>query len=150
MYYLPFHLEEGRAVQASGLIHNRLIHVRRKLRCGDNRKRRRSSEGNSSEGGESTGSSKKLTKPNREKSRLRPLPVSFEHQPPAINDDLDDQVEECLEWLKFSSPVFLVEEKWKRTFQERKQILTEKELNGYIDLFPALQAPWGYKLVSME
>ncbi|KAI5717726.1 hypothetical protein M8J77_010239 [Diaphorina citri] len=53
-----------------------------------------------------------------------------------------------LEWLKYNcSPEYLLEEKWHRSFRERQIILQQKGLE-YINEFPCLRAPGGYKLLA--
>ncbi|KAI5717414.1 hypothetical protein M8J77_005538 [Diaphorina citri] len=51
-------------------------------------------------------------------------------------------------WLKYNcSPEYLLEEKWHRSFRERQIILQQKGLE-YINEFPCLRAPGGYKLLA--
>ncbi|KAI5752366.1 hypothetical protein M8J77_016369 [Diaphorina citri] len=59
-----------------------------------------------------------------------------------------EEEEDPLEWLKYNcSPEYLLEEKWHRSFRERQIILQQKGLE-YINEFPCLRAPGGYKLLA--
>ncbi|KAL4704923.1 hypothetical protein ACJJTC_009281 [Scirpophaga incertulas] len=141
VYYSPFRLIDGRAIQASGLIVNRLITVRRKLAPHHRRSSSVSSENSSSSGG------KKRKTDTESQTRVRPLPESFSLK----NISNQSTAKENLQWLKFSSsPRDLVDTKWKDCLRERLMVLQEGGHLNYFLEFPALQCPWGYELLASD
>ncbi|KAL4721253.1 hypothetical protein ACJJTC_000220 [Scirpophaga incertulas] len=141
VYYSPFRLIDGRAIQASGLIVNRLITVRRKLAPHHRRSSSVSSENSSSSGG------KKRKTDTESQTRVRPLPEFFSLK----NISNQSTAKENLQWLKFSSsPRDLVDTKWKDCLRERLMVLQEGGHLNYFLEFPALQCPWGYELLASD
>lgn len=141
VYYSPFRIVEGRAIQASGLIINRLITVRRKLST--NSEPRRSKSRSSEDSSSDSENKKKKTRTSDTPGRTRPLPENFNPQ----NEEAFSQ--DDVQWLKVSSsPRDLAESKWHNTLRERVTILEGSDYITYCKTFPALQSPWGYELVS--
>lgn len=75
------------------------------------------------------------------------LPEAIE-TPGDLSDDDDDNIL----WLQNSSdPWVTVEAKWKETTLIRlTKIISNKTIDDYFRMFPALQKPLGYVLVSLE
>lgn len=138
LYYVPYHIVQDKVIQASGLIHYRLITHRRSLATENNKKRSNSEESDS-------GSSSKSSK--TESKRVRPLPDNFK-----INEEKSSPLSsssEQLDWLRGSSgPYDTVLVKWRATFELRSKLLENHSYLEYFKTFPALQLPNGYQLVS--
>ncbi|XP_063622638.1 uncharacterized protein LOC134794782 isoform X2 [Cydia splendana] len=146
VYYNPFRLVDGRVIQASGLIVNRLITVRRKLNA-ENRCRSRSRNSSSDKSSDSSGDQKKRKKSAvKSPARVRPFPDSFQ-----IISTSQESEKDTMQWLKHSSsPRELVETKWNSCLHERMAALQEGDHVSYLSIFPALQCPWGYKLLASD
>lgn len=140
LFYTPFSIVEGRAFQASGLIPNRLITVRRKLTQAE-------LVGNKKRSNIQTNDNRKK-RATDEEQRLRPLPEAFSYS--ALSTEKDE--EECpdsLEWLCTSStPENVLLEKWMKTLKERNELLKIHGYEKWLGDFRGLQAPRGYLLVS--
>lgn len=139
VYYVPYKVVAGKVIQASGLIHNRLITHRRSL-APESCKRKGSSSSSESDSGHSSGQAS-----NCGNKRVRPLPEGFKNTSSTENSSLDEQ----LTWLQSSSsPPEVVVEKWKATLDLRNKLLATLSFEEYFNTFPALGLPNGYKLVS--
>ncbi|KAL4702594.1 hypothetical protein ACJJTC_016070 [Scirpophaga incertulas] len=139
VYYVPYHIIAGKVIQASGLLHNRLITHRRYLNSNDKKKRSKSTSSDSSDSGAS--SSQETNK------RFRPLPDHF-------NESVAQSAtitEANIEWIKgSSSPKSLLIEKWNATLNLRLKILTNTSVKEYFSMFPGVNLPAGYELVLSE
>ncbi|XP_061728843.1 uncharacterized protein LOC133533810 isoform X1 [Cydia pomonella] len=146
VYYNPFRLVDGTAIQASGLIVNRLITVRRKLNA-ENRCRSRSRHSSSDKSSDSSEEQKKRKKSAvKSPARVRPFPDSFQ-----IITTNQESEKDTVQWLKHSSsPRELVETKWNSCLHERMAALQEGDHVSYLTIFPALQCPWGYVLLASD
>lgn len=139
LYYVPYKVIGGKVIQASGLIHNRLITHRRSL-APEGRKRKCSSSSSESDSGHSLEKTSDCGI-----NRVRPLPDSFKEYSVDESSCLDEQ----LEWLRSSSSPFdVVIAKWQATFHLRNRLLEHLSYAEYFNTFLALQLPNGYKLVS--
>jgi hypothetical protein len=137
LYYVPYKVLGGKVIQASGLIHNRLITHRRSL-APQGYKRRWSSNGSGdSDSGHSSSESK----------RVRPLPDSFNVT--SENENNETSLNDQFNWLKnTSSPNDEVIAKWESTLNIRNKLLEKLSYIEYFKTFLALHLPLGYKLVS--
>lgn len=139
MYYVPYHVVGGKVIQASGLIHNRLITHRRSL-APESKSKKRRVDSDSSDSGSSSKSSNHCENTNK---RVRPLPDEFQ--------DISGQVycKENLDWLRgSSSPPETLLSKWQATLDQRAKILKEISYAEYFNSFLGLKLPKGYELVS--
>ncbi|XP_063533473.1 uncharacterized protein LOC134751110 [Cydia strobilella] len=148
VYYNPFRLVDGKAIQASGLIVNRLITVRRKLNAEIRSRSRSCNSSNSDKSSDSSGDQNKRKKSAVKSSnaRVRPFPDTFQ----TISTNQDSE-KDTVQWLKHSSsPRELVETKWNSCLHERMAALQEGDHVSYLSIFPALQCPWGYELLASD
>ncbi|XP_063545226.1 uncharacterized protein LOC134755163 [Cydia strobilella] len=148
VYYNPFRLVDGKAIQASGLIVNRLITVRRKLNAEIRSRSRSRNSSNSDKSSDSSGDQNKRKKSAVKSSnaRVRPFPDTFQ----TISTNQDSE-KDTVQWLKHSSsPRELVETKWNSCLHERMAALQEGDHVSYLSIFPALQCPWGYELLASD
>lgn len=110
IYYVPYHIVDGKVIQASGMFHNRLITHRRLLSPTNKRKPSTSSESSDS-GVNSTGS-----------KRIRPLPETSTALTSENTKEFNSNANDCIDWLRGSSSTDdLVTEKWLITFELRNK-----------------------------
>ncbi|KAL4706287.1 hypothetical protein ACJJTC_013543 [Scirpophaga incertulas] len=110
LYYVPYHVVDGKVIQASGLIHNRLITHRRSLAAVGTKKRNSDSD---------SGCSSKSSTASKLHKRIRPLPDEFKE-----SEHINCQ--QNLDWLQGTSyPQETLKHRWQSTFDARIKILKE-------------------------
>ncbi|KAL4703683.1 hypothetical protein ACJJTC_005247 [Scirpophaga incertulas] len=135
LYYVPYHVVDGKVIQASGLIHNRLITHRRSLAAVGTKKRNSDSD---------SGCSSKSSTASKLHKRIRPLPDEFKE-----SEHINCQ--QNLDWLQGTSyPQETLKHRWQSTFDARIKILKEVSFIEYFKRFPGLSLPNGHKLLTSD
>ncbi|KAL4719111.1 hypothetical protein ACJJTC_019675 [Scirpophaga incertulas] len=135
LYYVPYHVVDGKVIQASGLIHNRLITHRRSLAAVGTKKRNSDSD---------SGCSSKSSTASKLHKRIRPLPDEFKE-----SEHINCQ--QNLDWLQGTSyPQETLKHRWQSTFDARIKILKEVSFIEYFKRFPGLSLPNGHELLTSD